>query len=183
MKILGISGSLRKNSFSGMLLNASSKLVPEGVEFEIADISQIPMFNQDEETNMPAVVAALKSKVEAADAVVIATPEYNFSFSGVIKNTIDWLSRPYGKSSFKGKPTVFMASSIGPFGGIRAWYQLQQVALGSGGMIMQNSPQIIVPTIQEKFDAAGELTDETTKKYVTQSLAALVELAKMVRKA
>ncbi len=112
MKILGISGSLRKNSFSGMLLNAASKLAPEGVEFEIADISQVPMFNQDEEMNMPAAVAALKAKVEAADALVIVTPEYNYSFSGVIKNAIDWVSRPYGQSSFKAKPTVFMASSI-----------------------------------------------------------------------
>jgi chromate reductase len=181
VKILGLSGSLRKGSFSTLLLNASVKLAPEGVQFDVADISQIPMFNQDDEANLPAAVAEFKAKIEAADALVIVTPEYNYSFPGVLKNTIDWATRPYGKNSFTGKPTVIMSQSPGPFGGIRAWYHLQQVAIGMG-VVMQNTPQIIVTAVHEKFDAQGILTDEATQKYVAASLTGLVDLVKMMAK-
>jgi chromate reductase len=164
-----------------MLLAAAAKLAPEGAEFEIATMDGIPLYNQDDEVNMPASVVALKAKVEAADALVIVTPEYNFSFPGTLKNTIDWVTRPYGKNSFTGKPAVIMAESVGPFGGIRAWYQLQQVAI-SMGLVMQNSPQVIVPAAQEKFGPDGTLTDEATVKYVTASMAGLVSLAQMMKK-
>ena len=177
VKILGIAGSLRKGSFSALLLGAAVKLAPAGAQFEVADISQIPIFNQDEEASLPAPVISLKAKIEAADALVIVTPEYNYSFPGVLKNAIDWATRPYGKNSFAGKPTVIMAQSPGPFGGIRAWYHLQQVAIGMG-VAMVNVPQIIVPTVHEKFDATGSLTDEATQKYVTAPLAALVGAVK-----
>ena len=181
IKIVGFSGSLRKGSFARMLLHAAAKRVPSDAEFEVLDISQIPLFDQDNEMNPTPAVVTFKQKIEAADALVIVTPEYNFSFSGVLKNAIDNATRPYGKNSFKGKPAVIMSSSPGQFGGTRAWYHLHQVAIAMG-IVTQDTPQVSVPEVDKKFDEQGNLVDQPTGVRIDQSLAGLVALVRQLKK-
>ena len=126
IKIFGIGGSLRKGSCSMAVLKAAGELLPEGAEFEVADISEIPIFNQDDETKMPQSVAKFKKQIKEADAILFCTPEYNYGIPGYLKNAIDWASRPYGDNSFKGKPAAIMSSSGGMFGGIKAQLQLRE---------------------------------------------------------
>ena len=125
IKIAGFGGSLRKGSFNRMLLGAASSLMPEGSTLEIAEIYDIPLFNQDLESNIPLPVAEFKRKISQADGVLISTPEYNYSVPGVLKNVIDWGSRPYGQNCFDGKH-VALISSGGRLGGARAQYSLRQ---------------------------------------------------------
>ena len=118
--ILGIAGSLRKQSFNKGALRAAQGLVPPGAKLEIFDIAGIPGFNQDEEKSPPPKVIELKSRIRAAGAILLCTPEYNYSIPGVLKNAIDWASRPYGDSAWNGKPVAIMGASVGAFGTMRA---------------------------------------------------------------
>ena len=118
MTILGIAGSLRKASFNRAALRAAQQLVPEGVSLEIFDLEGIPPFNQDEEAHPPERVVQFKQRIRAADAILIVTPEYNYSIPGVLKNAIDWASRPYGDSAWEGKPVAVMGASVGAHGDI-----------------------------------------------------------------
>jgi chromate reductase len=128
VKILGIAGSLREHSYNKLLLQAASKLLPPSTQLEIFEIDKIPLYNQDvEATAFPEEVKVFKAKIEDADALLISTPEYNHSYPGVLKNAIDWASRPYGHNSFDGKPTAVMSASPSLFGGIAAQDQLKQV--------------------------------------------------------
>ena len=127
IKILGIAGSLRKASFNRAALRAAQKLVPEGASLDIFDIEGLPGFNQDEEKNPPAKVVDMKAKIRAADAILFSTAEYNYSIPGVLKNAIDWASRPYGDSAWNGKPVAVMGASVGVIGTARAQYHLRQV--------------------------------------------------------
>ena len=128
MLILGFAGSLRAGSYNKALLRAAIDLLPEGVTLEIFDLLGIPAYNQDLESDMPIKVKEFKSKIrEESDAILIATPEYNFSVPGVLKNSIDWASRPYGDNSFDSKPVAIMSASIGMLGGARAQYHLRQM--------------------------------------------------------
>ena len=111
--ILGIAGSLRKQSFNKGALRAAQGLVPPGAKLEIFDIAGIPGFNQDEEKSPPQKVVELKSRIRAAGAILLCTPEYNYSIPGVLKNAIDWASRPYGDSAWNGKPVAIMGASVG----------------------------------------------------------------------
>src|SRR5947199_324853 len=111
MQFLGIAGSLRKNSYNRALLRAAKELTPPGVTLEIFDLKDIPPFNQDLEQNPPEIVRIFKEKIKAADSIVIATPEYNYSLSGVLKNAIDWASRPYGDNSWEGKSVAIMGAT------------------------------------------------------------------------
>ena len=120
IRILGIAGSVRKASFNKSALRAAQTLVPEGASMEIFDIKGLPNFNQDEEKNPPAKVTELKAKIRAADAILFVTPEYNYSIPGVLKNAIDWASRPYGDSAWSGKPVAVMGASVGVIGTARA---------------------------------------------------------------
>jgi hypothetical protein len=115
VRILGIPGSLRKGSYNGSLLRAAQQLAPANVQIEIFELHDIPAFNQDQEQNPPERVLALKSKVRAADAILFVTPEYNYSVPGVLKNAIDWASRPYGDSAWNDKPVAVMGASVGSF--------------------------------------------------------------------
>lgn len=173
-KILGISGSLRKGSYNTAALRAAQELAPEGVEIEIADISQIPPFNQDLESDVPAAVTALKSKIKAADAILFVTPEYNFSIPGVLKNAIDWCSRPYGDSAFEGKPAAILGASPGMLGSARAQYHLRQVLVFLD-MHVLNRPEVMIAGAAQKFDATGRLTDEKTREFVGALVQALVD--------
>lgn len=174
--ILGFAGSLRARSFNRAALRAAQKLVPQGVTLEIADIEGLPGFNEDQEQNPPARVVELKKRIRAADAVLFATPEYNYSVPGVLKNVIDWTSRPYGDSAWTGKPAAILGASISKLGTARAQYHLRQsfVFLGVPAVLQ---PEVMIAEAQNQFDANGELTNEETKKLIGQLLEALVRLA------
>jgi chromate reductase len=171
--ILGIAGSLRKQSFNRSLLRAAQQLVPEGVEFKIFDIGGLPLFNQDHERELPVRVTELKSEIRAAQAIVLATPEYNYSTSGVLKNAIDWASRPYGESAWKGKPVALMGATVGTLGTARAQYHLRQMFVFLE-MLPLNLPEVMIAGAPEKFDAEGNLHHEPTRELIRKQLAALV---------
>jgi chromate reductase len=164
LKILGFAGSLRKGSFNRALLRATEELLPANLTLEVFDI----------ERDIPPKVKEFKSKIREADALLISTPEYNYSVPGVLKNSIDWASRPYGDNPFDGKPVALMSASVGMLGGARAQYHLRQMFVFLN-MYPINGPEVIVPCAQDKFDANGKLTDENTKKYLTQLLQKLVD--------
>lgn len=175
MKVLGISGSLRKGSFNSMALRAAQKLAPSGMEISIADISQIPMYNDDVRAAAePAAVTALKAQVRAADAVLLVTPEYNFSIPGVLKNTLDWLSRP-PEPPFDGKTVAIMGASPGPVGTARVQYHLRQVLVFMNSFTV-NKPEVFISNCASKFNEQGELTDETTAKFIGELLVSLEKL-------
>jgi chromate reductase, NAD(P)H dehydrogenase (quinone) len=181
LKVLGFAGSLRTGSYNKALLHASANFIPEDVNLEIFDIDGIPAFNQDIENNMPNKVKDFKSKIREADAILIATPEYNYSVPGVLKNAIDWASRPYGDNPFDGKPVAIMSASIGMLGGARAQYHLRQIFVFLN-MFPINGPEVIVPFAQDKFDAHGKLIDENTQKFLRQLLQNLVNWTRRLRK-
>ena len=175
--ILGIAGSLRKESYNRSLLRAAEELTPEGVRIETFELDGLPLFNQDEEGNPHPKVAELKQRIRAADAILFVTPEYNYSIPGVLKNAIDCASRPYGDSAWNGKPVAIMGASIGSIGSARAQYHLRQTFVFLN-MHAVNQPEVMVSNAQKRFDQDGKLTDETTKKLVQQLLAELVSWAK-----
>ena len=175
MKVLGISGSLRKASYNSMALRAAQKLAPAGTTLEIADISQIPLFNDDvRAAGEPAAVSALKAQIRAADAVLIVTPEYNFSIPGVLKNTLDWMSRP-PEPPFGGKPVAIMGAATGPVGTARVQYHLRQVLVFLDTFTV-NKPEVFISNCASKFNEQGELTDETAIKLIGELLGSLQKL-------
>jgi chromate reductase len=182
VNILGFAGSLRKGSYNKALLREAAKLVPSGAKLEIFDLEGIPPFNQDLEQSPPNKVKEFKAKIRAADAILIATPEYNYSFPGMLKNAIDWASRPYPDNSFEDKPVAMMSASIGILGGARAQYHLRQVFVFLD-MHPVNKPEVFVTFAPSKFDKEGNLTDEAAKILIRQLLENLVAWAKRLRKA
>jgi chromate reductase len=177
MKVIGISGSLRKGSLNTMALRAAQKLVPAGMTLEIADISGIPMYNDDvKAVGEPAEVVALKAKLRAADAVLLVTPEYNFSIPGVLKNTLDWMSRP-PEPPFDGKVVAIMGASPGPVGTARVQYDLRKVLVFMNAFTV-NKPEVFISSAVGKFNAEGELTDEATKKFIGDLLVSVQNLKK-----
>jgi len=177
VKILGIAGSLRKGSFNKSILREALALLPENVELEIFDIDGIPSFNQDMVNRPPERITDLKAKVRSADAILFATPEYNFSVPGVLKNVIDWVSRANGENSWQGKPVAIMSASTGLIGGERAQLHLRQCFVYLD-MHAVNRPEVIVTLAAQKIDQNGRLTDEHTKEKIKELLVALVELTK-----
>jgi chromate reductase len=175
IKILGIAGSLRKDSFNKSALRAAQQLVPDGATLEIFDIDGLPGFNQDEERRPPPKVTELKSKIRGADAILLVTPEYNYSIPGVLKNAIDWASRPYGDSAWKGKPVAVMGASIGVIGTARAQYHLRQVFVFLD-MDPVNQPEVMI-NASKSFDEKGNLTDPQTRDLIGKLLANLVRKA------
>ena len=175
MKVLGITGSLRKGSFNTLALRAAQKLAPAGMEITIADISQVPLYNDDvRAAGEPAAVTALKAQVRAADAVLIATPEFNFSIPGGLKNTLDWLSRP-PEPPFDGKVVGIMGASPGQVGTARVQYHLRQVMVFMNAFVV-NKPEVFINHCVGKFNAQGELTDEATAKVIGELLVAMKAL-------
>ena len=120
IKILGIAGSLRKASTNRGVLRAAAELLPDGAEMEIFDLDGMPLYNEDLETDLPPIVKELREKVRSADAIIFATPEYNYGIPGLLKNAIDWASRPYGQSAWEGKPAAIMGASGGNIATARA---------------------------------------------------------------
>ena len=174
IRILGIAGSLRETSYNRGILRAAKELVPETATVEIFDLDGIPGFNQDEEQNPPAKVAEFKRKIREADAILFVTPEYNYSIPGVLKNAIDWASRPYGDSAWNGKPAAIMGASIGGIATARAQYHLRQMMVFLN-MFPVNQPEVMVGNASEKFDEEGNLTDEATRQFIRELLKNLVE--------
>jgi len=180
VSIFGFAGSLRKGSYNRAMLRAAAELLPEGARLEVFELDEIPPFNQDLEKKMPEIVKEFKAKIRAADAILIATPEHNYSVPGVLKNAIDWASRPYGDNSFEGKPVAIMSASTGMLGGVRAQYHLRQTFVFLD-MQPVNRPEVIVTFAGQKIDEQGRLTDETTRKIVKQLLEALVVWTKRLK--
>ena len=173
MIILGIAGSLRRQSYNRSALRAAGTLLPSGASLDTFEIDGIPGFNQDEETRPPEKVAELKRRVRAADAVLFVTPEYNYSVPGVLKNAIDWASRPYGDSAWNGKPAAIMGASVGAIGTARAQYHLRQMMVFLN-MFPVNLPEVMIANASERFDAQGNLTDNASKEFIRQLLQNLV---------
>ena len=181
MLILGIAGSLREGSYNRAALRAAQGLVPDGVALEIFDIKGLPGFSQDDEANPPAQVVELKQRVRAADAILLVTPEYNYSVPGVLKNAIDWASRPYGDSAWNKKPVAIMGASVGAFGTARAQYHLRQMFVFLN-MYAVAQPEVMISHAHKHFDEQGNLNDETAKKLIGQLLEELVSLTRQLRK-
>jgi chromate reductase, NAD(P)H dehydrogenase (quinone) len=171
--ILGIAGSLRQGSYNRAALRAAQHLVPEDTEIEIFEIDGIPGFNQDDEQHPPEKVIELKAEVRAADAILFVTLEYNYSIPGVLKNAIDWASRPYGDSAWEGKPVAVMGASVGVIGTARAQYHLRQMFVFLD-MYPINGPEVMIGNAPQRFDENGNLTDETSKELIRQLLQNLV---------
>jgi len=181
IKILGFAGSLRKGSFNRALLRNAGRLVPNNSTLEIFELDGIPLFNQDVEKEMPEKVREFKSKIREADAVLISTPEYNYSVPGVLKNAIDTASRPYGDNPFDGKPVAIMSASIGILGGARAQYHLRQIFVFLN-MYPINRPEVMVNFAADKFDSNGNLLDETSKKMIGELIQNLVDWVVLLQK-
>ena len=179
-RILGISGSLRRESYNSAALRAAAGLAPEGADVEMFGLDGIPPFNQDEEKNPPAKVVELKRRVREADALLFVTPEYNYSVPGVLKNAIDWASRPYGDNAWDGKPAAIMGASPGTIGTARAQYHLRQMMVFLN-MFPINQPEVMIGNAPQRFDAEGNLTDEATKEFIRQLLQNLVDLTWLIR--
>jgi len=172
MNVIGISGSLRKGSFNTAALRAAQGLAPEGMTIERAEIGDLPLYNDDvRAAGFPPPVERLRAQLAAADAVLLVTPEYNYSISGVLKNAIDWASRPPSQP-FEAKPVAIMGASPGLFGSARAQYHLRQMLIFLNAMPV-NRPEVMIGQAQNKFDADGNLTDEPTREFIRKLLVAL----------
>ncbi|MBK9053014.1 MAG: NAD(P)H-dependent oxidoreductase [Chloroflexi bacterium] len=171
--ILGICGSLRRGSYNRATLLAAQELAPDDVNLEIFDLHDIPLFNQDEEERPPARVVELKNRIQEADAILFASPEYNYSVTGVLKNAIDWASRPYGDNAWDGKPVAIMGASAGALGTVRAQYHLRQMFVFLN-MYPINQPEVMIPNAAEAFDEAGRLTNEMSRELIEQLMENLV---------
>ncbi|MGA2680405.1 MAG: NAD(P)H-dependent oxidoreductase [Candidatus Bathyarchaeia archaeon] len=172
-KILTFAGSLRKGSYNKALVRAAVEVAPENVTLEVFDLEGIPPFNQDNENNPPQKVVEFKEKIRIADALLIATPEYNYSIPGVLKNAIDWASRPYRDNSLANKPVAIMSASSGMLGAARAQYHLRQSFVFLN-MHPINKPEVMLPLAAQNIDANGKLTNEQTRTLIKQLIEALV---------
>jgi len=180
IRILGIAGSLRRESYNRAALRAATTLVPEGAILETFELDGIPLFTQDEDRNPPAKVAELKRQIREADAILFVTPEYNYSIPGVLKNAIDWASRPYGDSAWNGKPAAIMGATSGALGTARAQYHLRQIMVFLN-MFPINQPEVMIGNAAARFDQEGNLTDEPTKEFIRQLLQNLVAWTHRIR--
>jgi chromate reductase len=179
-KILAFAGSLRKNSFNKALIRAALELTPQNATIEVFDLEGIPPFNQELESTPPEKVKEFKEKIGNADALLIATPEYNYSVPGVLKNAIDWASRPKLGNPLDGKPVAIMSASTGRLGGARAQYHLRQTFVFLN-MQPVNRPEVMLANAAENIDADGKLTNEQTRQLIKQLLEALVAWTKKLK--
>jgi len=180
LRILGIAGSLRQNSYNRGALRAAQALAPADVEIEPFNLNGIPPFNEDDEKNPPECVVQFKKKIREADGILFVTAEYNYSIPGVLKNAIDWASRPYGDSAWQGKPAAVMGASVGNLGSARAQYHLRQVFVFLNIHDMKQ-PEAMIGNAGQKFDAQSNLTDEPTKEHMRKFLAAFSDYIRNVQ--
>ena len=167
--ILGISGSLRRGSFNTAALRAAVELAPAGITLETFDIAPIPAYNEDvRQQGFPPPVEELRRRIKQADGLLIVTPEYNYSIPGVLKNAIDWVSRPPDQP-FDGKPIALMGASPSALGSARAQYHLRQCFVFLNAHLL-NRPEVMITQAASKFDASGELTDQPTRDFIAAML-------------
>ena len=172
IKILAFAGSLRKGSYNKALIRAAVEVAPSKVFIEVYDLEGIPLFNQDFEDRPHPKVVEFKQKIRDADALLIATPEYNYSVPGVLKNALDCASRPNVGNPLEGKPVAIMSASIGKFGGARAQYHLRQTFVFLN-MHPINQPEVMLAQAKDNVDANGRVTNEQTRKLIRRLLEAL----------
>jgi chromate reductase len=169
LKILGISGSLRKGSFNTAALRTCGEMLPAGMSMTIARLDDLPLFNQDVfDAGLPEGPKRFRAEVAAADGLLIASPEYNFSLSAALKNAIDWGSRPPNQV-FQDKPIAVFSATVGPLGGPRNQYDLRRILTQLWGHVLPR-PEVFIGAANTKFDASGKLTDETTRKFLNDLL-------------
>jgi chromate reductase, NAD(P)H dehydrogenase (quinone) len=173
LSILGFAGSLRQGSYNKAILRAAQEMVSAGAQLEIFDIAGIPLFNQDLEKEPAEKVREFKAAIRAADALLIATPEYNYSMPGVLKNALDNASRPHGDNALDGKPVAIMGASVGMLGTARAQYHLRQCCV-TLNMYPLNQPEVMVPSVHKKIDDTGRLTDPATREMIAKLVEALI---------
>ena len=176
MRVLGISGSLRRDSHNTELLRAAATLLPSGVEFELYDgLKAIPPYDEDEDNSKVEAVNDLKQRIAAADAVLFATPEYNHSIPGVLKNALDWVSRPLADTPLKGKPVAVIGASTGMFGAVWAQAELRKVLAAIGAHVMDR--ELPVPMADEIVRDREKLESSGTHSLLVGLLAELLEAA------
>lgn len=180
IRVLGIAGSLRKESYNKWALRAAQLLAPDHVKVDTFDIAGIPPFNQDDERQPAPRVVEFKKAINAADAILFVTPEYNYSIPGVLKNAIDAASRPYGESAWNEKPVAIMGASVGGFGSARAQYHLRQTFIFLN-MYPVNQPEVMIAHASQKFDQEGNLIDDNTANLIKQLLQSLADLTLKLR--
>jgi chromate reductase len=181
VSVLGFSGSLRKGSFNAAVLRAAVELTPVDMRLETFDLHGIPLYDGDgdvEAAGLPDTVRRFRERIGAADALLIVTPEYNYSMAEVLKNAIDWASRPPDQP-FRGKPVAIAGASMGGFGTARAQYHLRQTCVYLE-MIPLNKPEVFVSAAHQKVDAEGRLTDERSRAAIRALLEALAAWTRRV---
>ncbi len=179
-KILAFAGSLRKGSYNKALIRAAIELAPEDVSIEVFDLEGVPPFNQDFESTPPTKVVEFKQKIREADALLIATPEYNYSIPGVLKNALDWASRPKIDTPLIGKTAAIMSASTGRLGGARAQYHLRQSFVFLN-MRPINQPEVMLSDASHNIDTNGILANEQTRQLIRQLIEALVALTSQLK--
>ena len=177
--LLGICGSLRKASTNRALLRAVGEALPEGTTFSVFDGLDLPIFNSD--LPEPAAVIALKAAITAADGLVIAVPEYNYSIPGGLKNALDWVSRPPAASPLRGKPVGLVGAASGMSGTIRAQTHLRQMLVFSDTPCL-NQPEVLIPRAHERFDARGDLVDASTRELLVRFGTAMIAFVDRYRR-
>ena len=180
IRVLSICGSLRKGSYNRMALKVAAELKPAGMTLETFDIAPIPVYDEDvRQAGFPRPVQEFRDRIAAADALLIATPEYNYSVPGVLKNAIDWASRPPDQP-LNLKPVALMGASMGIGGTIRSQLHLRQVCVGLN-MLVLNKPEVLIAQAQNKFDGEGHLTDDMTRGFIRDLMVALEAWTRKVR--
>jgi len=180
IKLLGISGSLRAQSYNSAALSVVGSVLPEGMEFEVASLDELPFYNADvEERGFPAAVESFRKKVAAADALIFAVPEYNFSVPGVLKNALEWLSRPPDPPT-NGKPCAVFGASVSPLGTARGQFHFRHICV-SLNMIPVNVPHVDITNAKTKFDAEGLLIDQASVDLIRQLVDELWRLTMRLR--
>jgi len=178
--VAALCGSLRQGSFNRMALAAAIARAPQDMTVAVSEIGDIPLYDEDvRATGFPPAAARLRAEITTADAVLFVTPEYNYSIPGVLKNAIDWASRP-PQQPFDGKPCAIMGASTSLLGTARAQYHLRQTCVFLN-MYPVNRPEVMIASAGEKFDAGGALTDEKTAKFIAQLMAALDAWARRLK--
>jgi chromate reductase len=178
MRVLGISGSLRRDSHNTKLLLAAAELLPGGAELELFDaLRAVPPYDEDDDDAAPAAVSALREAIAGADAVLFSTPEYNHSVPGQLKNALDWASRPHVTNPLRGKPVAVVGASTGAFGAVWAQAELRKVLAAIGARVVDG--EVAVGHAHERFDAGGRLVDEALGGTLAEVVEALVEEARV----
>ena len=180
IKVLGISGSLRADSYNTGALRAAQELVPVGMQITIADLSDIPHYDQDMQSQgVPEAVQTLSEQITQADALLFATPEYNHSIPGVLKNAIDWVSR-LNPQPMADKPAALMSAAMGMSGGALGQYALRQTVVYLDVHFL-NKPEVMIPSAHKLFDEHGNLNDERTRQHIAKLLIALADWTQRLR--